>query len=117
MITLEQLYACVEGDLNEVIGRLGGNENMVRRFLKRFLDDNSFSLLKTSLENNDVKSAFRGAHSLKGVAATLGLEKLYEITYAITELLRAENLDEAKKSFPEIEKEYNQTCDLIKELA
>ncbi len=117
MIDLEQLYACVEGDFEEVIGRLGGNESLVRRFLKKFLDDDSFSLLQTSLENGDVKSAFRGAHSLKGVTATLGLGKLYKSAYEITELLRAEKMDEAKTSFPQLEKEYVQTCNLIEELA
>ena len=117
MINLEQFYACVGGNGNEVIERMGGNEDMVRRFLKKFLDDDSFSLLKQSLQNNDVKSAFRGVHSLKGVAATLGLQSLYSIAFSVTELLRSENIEDAKALFPELEKEYNQACELIKELA
>lgn len=117
MITLEQFYACVGGKKEEVVARMGGDENMVLRFLNKFLNDDSFSLLSNSLEKKDVQSAFRGAHSLKGVAASLGLQSLYTLDFSITELLRAGNLEDAILSFPELKKEYDQTCDLIMELA
>lgn len=116
MIDLETFYALVDGDEKEVISRFNGNEDMVLRFVKKFLNDDSFSILSKAIENSDVKTAFRGAHSLKGVASTLGLQNLYSVSYSITELLRAENLEEAKKAFPEVKKIYNQTCDYIKEL-
>ena len=116
MINLEQFYACVEGDADEVVSRLGGSESMVRRFLKKFLDDESFALLSNSLDSGDTQAAFRGAHSLKGVAASLGLNKLFTCSYKITELLRSGKLEEGKAAFPELKKIYNETCDLIKEL-
>ena len=116
MINLEQFYACVGGEVSEVVDRLGGSEDMVKRFLKKFLDDESFPLLEKSLQENDVKSAFRGAHSLKGVASSLGLKNLYSVSFSITEILRAEKLEEAKKAFHEVAKEYKQVLDFINEL-
>ncbi len=116
MINLEQFYACVGGDFGEVMDRFSGNEDMIKRFLKKFLEDESFSLLEKSMETGDVKSAFRGAHSLKGVASNLDLKNLYSVSFDITEILRAEKLEEAKKSFPEVSKEYTQACDFIREL-
>mgnify|MGYP000720090130 CR=1 FL=1 len=46
------------------------------RFLRLFPLDDSFPRLSEALGRGDVQAAFRAAHTLKGVAANLGLERL-----------------------------------------
>ena len=54
------------GNYDEVIGRLQ-REELVRRFVKRFLTDRTHENLVAARKKNDVASAFRAAHTLKGV--------------------------------------------------
>lgn len=116
MSDLDRFYLSVGTTSEEVVGRLGGNESMVRRFLKRFSEDRSFEELSIALNANDVDSSFRFAHTLKGVAANLGIETLFKEASAVTELLRAKKLEEAKIAFPSLEKEYRRVCSLLEDL-
>ena len=43
-MTLQECYAALGGDYDEVIGRLR-SERMVQKFVLRFLDDKSYELL------------------------------------------------------------------------
>lgn len=103
---LEKFYTSVGSSLQEVAARLGGASALVERFLAKFKSDESFSRLQNALENGAVKDAFREAHTLKGLCANLGLQNLFEQARDITELLREENLEAAKQSFPALKKEY-----------
>lgn len=74
-MTVQQYYAAIGADYNEVIRRLG-NEDRIRRFLLKFPADQSFSILCHSLAENQYEEAFRAAHSLKGISMNLGLTPL-----------------------------------------
>lgn len=78
-------------DYQEVLGRLY-NEAMICKFVRMFLQDDSFQILEEALRRGDVKEAFRGAHTLKGVCQNLGFSNLYAPTYTLTETLRAGQL-------------------------
>ena len=67
-------------DYQEVLGRLH-NEAMIGRFVRMFLQDDSFQILEEALRRGDVKEAFRGAHTLKGVCQNLGFSNLYAPAY------------------------------------
>lgn len=84
---LTTFFAAVGGDAERVLTRLP-SEAMVRRFLHKFTDDPSFSALKAALEAEELPTAFRAAHTLKGTAATLGLDALSAAASALTEALR-----------------------------
>ena len=57
------------------------------------MQDDSFQILEEALRRGDVKEAFRGAHTLKGVCQNLGFSNLYAPTYTLTETLRAGQLE------------------------
>ena len=40
------------------------------------------------MENKNFEGAFRGAHTLKGVCQNLSIDRLYEVSHELTELLR-----------------------------
>lgn len=86
-MTLHDFYAALGGDSRQVLDRLL-SESMVRRFLHRFPDDPSYSELKAALAASDFSTAFRAAHTLKGTAATLGLDALSVAASELTEALR-----------------------------
>lgn len=87
-MTIQECYKKMGADYQEVLGRLH-NEAMIGKFVRMFLQDDSFQILEEALRRGDVKEAFRGAHTLKGVCQNLGFSNLYAPAYALTETLRA----------------------------
>ena len=92
-MTLEQMYAAIGGDYKAVMERL-----------------------KKALEAQDAPTAFRAAHTLKGVCQNLGFDALYAPASALTEALRGGTLDGADTLFPPVEKEYQRVVAALKEL-
>lgn len=86
-MTIQECYKKMGADYQEVLGRLY-NEAMICKFVRMFLQDDSFQILEEALRRGDVKEAFRGAHTLKGVCQNLGFSNLYAPTYTLTETLR-----------------------------
>lgn len=93
-MTLEQMYSAIGGDYKGVMERLP-SADFVRRFALKFLQDDSFPNLKKALEAQDAPTAFRAAHTLKGVCQNLGFDALYAPASALTEALRGGTLDGA----------------------
>lgn len=75
-------------DVETVLKRFLGNEAMYMKFLLKFIDDKNYDDLIESIEKRDYGTAFETAHTLKGVAANLGIEHVYAASSRITELLR-----------------------------
>ena len=69
-MSLEIAYAAMGGDLETVRGRLLTDER-IEKFAKIFLQDTSMQTLESALEAGDLSEAYRGAHTLKGVAQNL----------------------------------------------
>ena len=64
-----------------------------------------------ALEEKDAPTAFRAAHTLKGVCQNLGFDALYVPSSALTEALRGGSLDGADELFPPVEKEYQRVVE------
>ena len=103
-------------DFDAVLSRLV-NEKLVQKFALKFLDDPSFQNLKDALDSKDVETAFRAAHTLKGVCLNLGFDNLYPSSKDLTELLRAGSMDGYEDLFAEVEKEYNRTCEALRKVS
>lgn len=87
-------------DVDTTIKRFLGNEAMYMKFIMKFLDDKNMAHINEGIQNRDYKAVFEGAHSLKGVAANLGLNPVCELASQMTELLRGktetDEVDEAQ---------------------
>lgn len=116
MENLEEFFTSVGSSADDIINRFGGSDALVKRFLGKFPNDSSFSLLENSLQNSDTETAFRAAHTLKGVCANLGIQTLYENASEVTEYLRGGDLENAKKAFPALSNEYASVLSKLKEL-
>lgn len=82
----------IGGDYNDILHRFM-NENMVRKFVLKFPQDNNMALFEESWAKKDYKTAFRAMHTLKGVAVNLGFTALYNVSSALTEKLRSQEYD------------------------
>ena len=80
-MTLKEAYESVESNYDNVLKRLG-SEGMIKRFAVKFIDDPTFGELKNALAAGDGESAFRAAHTMKGICLNLGFDKLYEVSAA-----------------------------------
>lgn len=114
-MTIQECYAQMGADYNEVFRRLY-NEAMIRKFVLLFPKDDSFHNLEAALKEQNVKEAFRAAHTLKGVCQNLGFSNLYAPAVTLTETLRAGQLDGTAEQFAEVEKQYRITMAAIQAL-
>lgn len=88
MITIDKLKD-FGADTEEGLGRCYGNEALYLRLVNMIPGEANFDKLKSSLEQDDLDSAFEAAHALKGVLGNLSLTPMFEQCSEITELLRA----------------------------
>lgn len=105
-MTIREVYAYAGGNYDETIKRLG-SEEIVNRFAERFLSDGSFRSLEKAFDEGDGESAFRAAHTLKGVAKNLGFADLGDSASVLTEILRNRVFDGAKPVFEKVKSDYD----------
>ena len=86
-MTIQESYARMGGNYDDVVSRLRADDR-IKRFLLKVAEDKSFALLCDMLAERNMSEAFRAAHTLKGVSSNLSLTRLYDSACAITEALR-----------------------------
>ena len=111
-MTIQECYTALEGDYEEVLSRLY-SEALVKKFVGKFLADQSFQQLEGSLNAEDYDEAFRAAHTLKGVAQNLSFTKLYPSSHEITEALRTKDYALAAQLLAPVSRDYEQTVAAI----
>ena len=114
-MTVRESYEKIGSNFDEVLRRLG-SEALVKRFALKFLNDTSFQDLKDALVKKDGETAFRAAHTLKGVCLNLGFDRLYEVSAELTEKLRGRDTSGTEKMFKKVETQYRILTDAIREM-
>lgn len=97
---LKQFYEVTGGDYNLVMSRLS-MESLVKKFLLKFLDDETFGKLTEAVLAKDFEQAFKEVHTIKGVALNLELASLAASCSELTELLRGVEGKEGDTEFNE----------------
>lgn len=112
-----EFYKAIGVENVTVMGRLR-KEELVRKYLLKIPDDKTYQSLTDALEKKDYETAFRDAHTLKGVAANLDLEPLLLSSSALTETLRNKNYDEETidELYQKVKTAYFMILDKLKEL-
>jgi len=111
-MTIQEFYTSIEGNYEEALGRLM-KPDFVKRFASKFAKDGSFNELTTNLDADNTETAFRAAHTLKGVCKNLAFTKLANSSSEITEMLRAGNIAAAKEYFPTVKADYDKVIAAI----
>lgn len=112
-MNLRECYQSFGGDFDAVLGRLR-SEPMITKFIFKFLDDASFSMLCKAMADQNTEEAFRAAHTLKGVCQNLSFALLYHSAELITEALRLGDYEKAAGLLETVSGDYEKTVNAIK---
>lgn len=112
-MTLQELYSEIGGDYQEVRGRLP-SDKFIQKFVLKFVDDKSYELLLSSLEQGDGEEAFRAAHTIKGMCQNLGFSRLMDSSSQLTEALRGGLSPEAGPLAERVKEDYTGTVQAIR---
>ena len=113
---LKACYEALGGDYEGVLGRLR-SDRMITKFCLKFLDDKSCESLVEAVARKDAETAFRAAHTIKGICQNLSFDRLYESSHALAECLRGGSWDEAAVTMTErVREDYQVTVDAIRQL-
>ena len=112
---VDEFYRRTRGSLQKAREYLK-DEDTVITFLYMFKKDESFAVLKASMESEEWDAAFRAAHTLKGICANLGFKSLFEVSYEITEALRAGDMEQAKVMWPGVQACYARVDNALNQL-
>lgn len=87
-MTLRECYDSIGSNFERAVTRMCNKESMLAKFAKKFPSDPTYTGLIEAFESGDMPTAFRMAHTLKGLSLNLGLDKLQESSSELTEALR-----------------------------
>ena len=114
-MTVQECYAELNADFDDMMERLE-SEELIQMLALAFLEDDSFATLEKGIKDEDYDTAFRGAHTLKGVCANLGFTCLQTVSGEMTEALRGSKRPEDDTLFQAVEEEYHRTIVLLEKL-
>ena len=112
-MTLQECYTALGGDYDDALGRLR-SEKLVNKFVLRFLDDKSYDLLCSSMEEKNYEEAFRAAHTIKGICSNLSFTVLGKSSSELSEALRYGYTPGADALAEQVKEEYLQTVAAIR---
>ena len=86
-MTLEQLrdFGC---NVDEGLQRCVNNEQFYLMLVNKLINSTDLSKLGNALESNDLETAFKEAHSLKGTYGNLSITPIYNVLVEMVEPLR-----------------------------
>lgn len=87
-------FVCIP-DQNEVLERLAGNEELFIRMLRRFSEKYCFAgeQIHSLLNQERSGDLYIYIHSLKGIAASLGMQEIYETAKNLELLVKSDPQD------------------------
>lgn len=109
----QELCARLSVDYPTTLARFSGNEALMRRFLLRFPSDATFSQLEAAQAAGDLPAMERAAHTLKGVAANLGLGALQSACDQLVQAIRRGDAGAIPALFGQVETVYRSVVELL----
>ena len=114
-MTLQEFYARIGGNSADVLRRLP-SEAMVRKFIGKYPADTSWGSLESAIHSQDWEAAFRAAHTLKGVAQNLGMDRLYKTAATLCDAVRGPKPLEDPSLWPPVVAAHEEVLAAIREL-
>lgn len=103
-------------DWDTTLNRFMDNESLYEKILCKFPDDLSFLKLKAALKAGNITEGFAYAHTLKGLAGNLGLQRLFDLLTPFTEELRNGHAKNSSRYMAELDAYYDGLCSAIKKI-
>lgn len=100
-------------DTASALERMMGNEALLERFLKRFLDDTNYEKLTQAIAAGDQEAALTAAHTLKGL---FSMTVLFDLFTRQVSAFRSGDWDGAAAMMKEISAAYDQVTAAVREV-
>lgn len=114
----DQLPALPGIDIESGLLRVGGNMKLYKKLLIKFRDDysTSFHEIQSAIGNNSLKDAERYAHTVKGVAGNVGIDKLHKIAGDLEVGIRKRETDRYDSMLKKYSQELKRVLTTLKDL-
>jgi len=103
-------------DTDRVITILGGNESLYLTLSLKFINDQNYALFKNAIDAKEYQEATNYIHTLKGVAANLGYDKLSLLCKSILTMLKQNDYTQINEETQVMSIEYNKIKRIIKSI-
>lgn len=111
----ENILADAGFDIEDAMGRLGGDHGLFERLLHMMLDNTSYDEMLQAFDDDDVHAAFEAAHALKGVTGNMSMKEVYQAIVPLVEKLRSEDIEGARALLPPVKESYEKAIAAIHE--
>lgn len=111
---LREFYEQIGSDYQPVLDRFLGDERILEKFVRRFLEESTFGQLEEAVQKQDYQAVECEAHALKGVCANLGFERLREVCGELVSCVRENRSQDVTEDFPRVAEQYGIVCKAIK---
>ena len=115
-MTLKDCYEQLGGGYDAVRQRLP-SERMIQKFVLKFLNEGSYNDLVAAMAAKDGETAFRAAHTIKGVCLNLSFDRLHDSSDRLCEALRHGWTDDALPLLAPVQEDYERTIAAIRAFA
>jgi hypothetical protein len=102
-------------DVDGTLKRFINNEALYIKCLKKFPDDKSYEGIKQAFLDNNCEECFKYAHTLKGLASNLGINRIYNLLIPMVDKLRHGDMD-IGGDIKQLEILYKETYEVIDKL-
>ena len=105
-------------DTKIAVSRLGGDQKFFRKLLTNFRKNQKYVIteIRQALEDGDVKTAERLAHTFKGIAGDIAAQKVYRLAGDLETEIHIENLHNVKALLRQLEQVLEQVFTSIASL-
>ena len=100
-------------DYDAAVARFVGKQAIYEKYLTKFLDDTHATDAAVAYEAKDYEEMLEQTHALKGVAGTLGMTDLYEVSAQIVNDLRSDKYDALGEKLTQMIEEQNRIREVI----
>ena len=103
-------------DYEDGLTHFAGRAGLYEKYLKRFVSDQTFLSLEEAMGACDYETAFRSAHTLKGIVGTLGMAEFAREVASIVEMLRGQaDVKGAIAAFPSLQQDRQRLAGVVAE--
>ena len=112
-MNIQEFYDSIDESYENVSSRMMGNQKLVEKFVRKFLDDPTYGQIKEAVDKMDYDEILRTTHTMKGIASNLELQQK---SAKAVDMIRAGQREEVLPVIGEIEKEYQKVIEQIQKL-
>ena len=100
-------------DIDGAMDRLDHDTELYSDCLQMFKDDPSFDALAKAVKDGDIQAGFDQAHTIKGVAANLGLSPIWQNVFPLVEIFRAGKSEGSQEAYAKLAQSLQEYRDIL----